>query len=166
MQYIVKPVKISLYHYFIESGDWPRFFIQVFKFLNKLFLQLRRAGQEKFIHRIHYKLIIIILKFNLKKIIYILSVVFYIKMQGKGIQHYISEVKGTGDRNLYKHLSDVLAKILLDNPENSFDIFEDYSHYVKQMNYDYKKIDASLDNAERLREKNGELSGYIEKAKK
>jgi len=55
---------------------------------------------------------------------------------------------------------------LLDNPKNSFDIFEDYSHYVKQMNYDYKKIDASLDNAERLREKNGELSGYIEKAKK
>ena len=87
-------------------------------------------------------------------------------MQGKGIQNYISEVKGAGDRNLYKHLSDVLAKILLDNPENSFDIFEDYSHYVKQMNYDYKKIDASLDNAERLREKNGELSGYIEKAEK
>ena len=88
-------------------------------------------------------------------------------MQGKGIQNYISEVKGAGDRNLNIHLSDVLAKIKLDNPENSFDIFEDYSHYVKQMNYDYKKIDASsLDNAERLREKNGELSGYIEKAKK
>ena len=30
-----------------------------------------------------------------------------------------------------------------------------------------EEIDASsLDNAERLREKNGELSGYIEKAKK
>ena len=44
---------------------------------------------------------------------------------------------------------------------------DQYSHYVKQMNYDYKKIDASsLDNAERLREKNGELSGYIEKAEK
>ena len=75
-------------------------------------------------------------------------------------------MKGTGNRNLYKHLSDVLAKILLDNPENSFDIFEDYSHFVKQIDYDFKKNDQLIDNADRLREKNGELSSYLEKAKK
>jgi hypothetical protein len=47
------------------------------------------------------------------------------------LKDYLNSVKGSGDRNLYKHLSDVLAKLLLDNPENSFDVFEDYSHFVK-----------------------------------
>ena len=40
---------------------------------------------------------------------------------------------------MFEHLSNVLGKILLDNPKNAFDVFEHFSHEVKRTGYEYKK---------------------------
>lgn len=45
--------------------------------------------------------------------------------------------KRTG-QDLHEHLCNILGKILLDNPKNAFEAFEDYSHIVKQSGFSYK----------------------------
>ncbi|KAM3137989.1 hypothetical protein pb186bvf_009884 [Paramecium bursaria] len=53
-----------------------------------------------------------------------------------------------GNTNLYDHLTNVLTKILLDNPKNAFELFEDYSLQVKQSGYVFQKHQ-EYDNASR-----------------
>ena len=52
--------------------------------------------------------------------------------------------------NLYNHLSNVLTKLVLDEPKNAYDVLEDYSHHVKLCKYDYKKHDDFIDNTNRI----------------
>ncbi|KRX05140.1 hypothetical protein PPERSA_06774 [Pseudocohnilembus persalinus] len=78
----------------------------------------------------------------------------------------ILKEKGQDDKDLYSHLANVVSKYLLDNPDNCYDILEDYSLNVKQSNYDFKNHDQTEDNSQRIRENNGELKEYVEKTNK
>jgi len=44
------------------------------------------------------------------------------------LKSHLSNIKDTNGNNAYDHLANVFSKIMLDNPKNSYDIFEEYSH--------------------------------------
>jgi len=48
--------------------------------------------------------------------------------------------KGEEGENLYIHLSNIFSKILLNNPANAYDVFEDYSHQIKLQGYNPKEL--------------------------
>eukprot|EP01016_Furgasonia_blochmanni_P049296 TRINITY_DN7467_c0_g1_i7.p1 TRINITY_DN7467_c0_g1~~TRINITY_DN7467_c0_g1_i7.p1 ORF type:complete len:482 (+),score=133.08 TRINITY_DN7467_c0_g1_i7:97-1542(+) len=66
------------------------------------------------------------------------------------------------DRSLNDHLTNVLGKILLDNPKNAYDILEEYSLYTKTQGYDFKNP-KNLTDANMMREPFSEISAYVEK---
>jgi hypothetical protein len=70
-----------------------------------------------------------------------------------------------GEQNLFEHLTNVLGKILLDNPKNAYDAFENLSHEVKDSGYKYKDHSA-FENQPRLRENYQEIAGWAENARK
>ncbi|CAD8116456.1 unnamed protein product [Paramecium sonneborni] len=65
------------------------------------------------------------------------------------LKEKLQEIKDT-NTNLYQHLNNVLTKILLDNPKNAFELFEDYSFQVKQSGFTFEKYN-EFDNAERTK---------------
>jgi len=75
-------------------------------------------------------------------------------------------VKDKEGQNLLAHLSNVLTKVLLDDPKNAYDVFEDYSHSVKLTKYDFKKHDEFQDNSARLREKYADVKEVFQANKK
>lgn len=80
------------------------------------------------------------------------------------IQKFLSGLKGKdGNSNLYDHITNILGKMLLDNPTNPYDNIESYSHDVKFSNFDYKK-DTNFDHKERMRETYGEIKEWADKA--
>jgi len=68
-----------------------------------------------------------------------------------------------GDINLYDHLTNVLGKILLSNPKNAYDAFENLSHEVKDSGYNYKDH-AAFEPLPKMRENYQEIAGWAENA--
>ena len=79
------------------------------------------------------------------------------------LKDFLHSVKGSKDSNLYDHLSNIFTKILLENPKNAYDFFEDYSFDIKTNGYDYKK---SQDNLMQKREKYEDLKDFIARSNK
>ena len=80
------------------------------------------------------------------------------------IQNFLSGLKSKdGNSNLYDHITNILGKMLLDNPTNPYDNIESYSHDVKFSNFDYKK-DTNFDHKDRMRETYGEIKEWADKA--
>lgn len=67
-----------------------------------------------------------------------------------------------GEENLYSHLSKIFSKILLENPKEAFDIFEDFSYDIKFQGYD---IVRQGENAERMKETITDLPDYSRRNK-
>ena len=80
------------------------------------------------------------------------------------IKNFLANQKGQqGDQNLYDHLSNVLAKMLLENPTNAYDVLEEFSHDVKFSGQNYKK-DMNFDHKPRMRETYTEIKEWADKA--
>ena len=65
------------------------------------------------------------------------------------------------ETNLYEHLKKIFSKILLENPVNSFDIFEDFSYNIKFSNYDPKIPE---ENAYRMKESFSKIGNFFNNA--
>ena len=79
------------------------------------------------------------------------------------VRNYLSSQKTqNGQSNLYDHLSNVLGKMLLDNTDNAYDKFEEYSHDVKFSGYNYKN-DTNFDHKARMRETFSEVQPWADK---
>ncbi len=74
------------------------------------------------------------------------------------LKNFLHSVKGPQDNNLYDHLSNIFTKILLENPKNAYDLFEDFSFDIKTNGYDYKK---SQNDLKQKREKYEDLKDFI-----
>lgn len=68
-------------------------------------------------------------------------------------------------QNLYSHLSNIVSKFLLENPQNGYEILEDFSHNIKTDQYNFKAHHEFYDNAQRLATSNPDPE-YTEKARK
>lgn len=80
------------------------------------------------------------------------------------IRNFLSNIKNKqGDRNLYDHLSNLLGKMLLENTDKGFDLFEEFSHDVKFSQFDYKK-DTNFDHKARMRETYTDVKDWADKA--
>jgi len=80
------------------------------------------------------------------------------------IRNFLSDLKNKqGDRNLYEHLSNVLGKMLLENTDKAYDLFEEFSHDVKFSGFDYKK-DTNFDHKSRMRETYSDVKDWADKA--
>lgn len=80
------------------------------------------------------------------------------------IQKFLSGLKSKdSNSNLYEHITNILGKMLLDNPTNPYDNIESYSHDVKFSGFDYKK-DTNFDHKDRMRETYGEIKEWADKA--
>lgn len=80
------------------------------------------------------------------------------------IKNFLANQKGQqGEQNLHDHLSNVLAKMLLENPTNAYDVLEEFSHDVKFSGQNYKK-DMNFDHKSRLRETYTEIKEWADKA--
>jgi len=80
------------------------------------------------------------------------------------IKNFLAGQKGQqGDQNLYDHVSNVLAKMLLENPDNAYDVLEEFSHDVKFSGQNYKK-DINFDHKQRTRETYPEIKEWADKA--
>jgi hypothetical protein len=55
--------------------------------------------------------------------------------------------KDENGKDMYSHLENVVAKFLLDDPKNCYEILEDYSYNVKGENYDFKNNETHFDNS-------------------
>lgn len=69
------------------------------------------------------------------------------------------------DANLYDHLSNVFAKILLDHPQNAYEAFEEISHDVKKHKYNFADP-KTYDNTNLIREKFSELKTHVNQSRK
>ena len=79
------------------------------------------------------------------------------------IRNYLSSQKAqNGQTNLQDHLSNVLGKMLLDNTDNAYDKFEEYSHDVKFSGYNYKN-DTNFDHKARMRETFSEVQPWADR---
>jgi Radial spokehead-like protein len=70
-----------------------------------------------------------------------------------------------GDANLYDHLSNVFAKILLDHPQNAYESFEEISHEVKKHKYNFADP-KTYDNTNLIREKFSEVKSHVTQSRK
>ena len=82
------------------------------------------------------------------------------------LKSQLEQIKDKDGVTLCSHLSNVLTKQLLDDPQNAYDVFEDYSQNVKMSKYDFKKHNDFQDNTERLREKYTDVSESFKANKK
>lgn len=81
------------------------------------------------------------------------------------IKHFLQNQKGKdGDKNLYEHLTNILGKILLENPKNAFDVFENYSHEIKETGYKYNDPSA-FESKSKNRENYEEIKDWAEKTR-
>jgi radial spoke head protein 4A len=81
------------------------------------------------------------------------------------VKHFLQDQKSKDDtKNLYDHLTNVLGKILLENPRNAYDVFENYSHEIKDTGYDYKHPSA-FETKSKQREKYTEIQSWAEKTR-
>lgn len=78
----------------------------------------------------------------------------------------LEKIKDKEGRTLDSHISNILTKLALDDPHNSYDVLEDYSQYIKQNGYDFKKHNDFQDNTERLREKYSAVNEIFKANKK
>jgi len=80
------------------------------------------------------------------------------------IRNFLNNLKDKqGDRTLYDHLSNVLGKMLLENTDKAYDLFEEFSHDVKFSGFDYKK-DTNFDHKPRMRETYTDVKDWADKA--
>ncbi|EGR29011.1 radial spoke head protein, putative [Ichthyophthirius multifiliis] len=71
--------------------------------------------------------------------------------------------KKDGKTNLYEHFSNLMTKVLLDNPkENIYDKLEDYSQQIRELNFNFE----NQENSNRLREQYKELTENYKNDKK
>ena len=73
-------------------------------------------------------------------------------MSSNALKQKLENIKDKSGKNLNQHLTNILTKLLLDNPKNVYDVFEDYATQIKLFKYDFKKHDDFVDNTQRLRE--------------
>ncbi|KAL4480348.1 hypothetical protein ABPG74_020864 [Tetrahymena malaccensis] len=78
----------------------------------------------------------------------------------------LDKIKDKEGNTLTNHLSNLLTKLLLDDPHNAYYLFEDESLNIKQSKYDFRKHNEFQDNAERLREKYEAVSESFKANKK
>ena len=78
------------------------------------------------------------------------------------LKDFLNSVKNKKGQNLYDHLSTIFTKLLLENPKNAYDFFEDYSFEIKANGYDYRK---AQDNLKKKHEKYEEIKNYATKTK-
>ncbi|EGR31624.1 radial spoke head protein, putative [Ichthyophthirius multifiliis] len=82
------------------------------------------------------------------------------------LKQQLEQVVDNEGRNLYNHLSNVLTKLVLDEPKNAYDVLEDYSHHVKLCKYDFKQHSDFTDNTQRILEKYQDVQESYQKNKK
>ena len=51
-------------------------------------------------------------------------------MASKGLKQKLESIEHD-HHNLYQHLTDVLRQMLVDNPNNAYDLFEEYSLRIR-----------------------------------
>jgi len=78
------------------------------------------------------------------------------------IEDKLKSLKGPDGSNLYEHFANIIGKIVQDHPKNSYEIFEQYSHYIKQKKYNYTSNENYVD-AYKLREKFAEVEDELDK---
>jgi hypothetical protein len=78
------------------------------------------------------------------------------------LKNHLKKIEGRKNENLYDHLNKVFTKLLLENPRNAYDAFEDYSYNVKFHGYKYSN---ETDNAKRMKESYEEMKDYEAKAR-
>jgi hypothetical protein len=78
------------------------------------------------------------------------------------LKNHLKKIEGRKNENLYDHLNKVFTKLLLENPRNAYDAFEDYSYNVKFHGYKYSN---ETDNAKRMKETFEEMKDYEARAR-
>lgn len=81
------------------------------------------------------------------------------------VEDKLKTLKGPDGSNLYEHFANIIGKIVQDHPKNAYEVFEQYSHYIKQNKYNYTSNENYVD-AYKLREKYSEVEEELEKAAK
>lgn len=81
------------------------------------------------------------------------------------VEDKLKSLKGSDGSNIYEHFANIIGKIVQDHPKNAYEIFEQYSHYIKQNKYNYTSNENYVD-AYKLREKYDEVEQELEKAAK
>ena len=81
------------------------------------------------------------------------------------IEEKLRGIKGKDGTNLYEHFANIIGKIVQDHPKNAYQIFEEYSHFIKQNNYNFTSNENYVD-AYMLREKITEIQENLDKAAK
>ena len=81
------------------------------------------------------------------------------------IKHFLQSQKNKeGDQNLYEHITKILRKILLENPKNAYDVFENYSQEIKDPN-NQKTGEHEFDSKPRTREEYNQIKDWAEKTR-
>ena len=75
------------------------------------------------------------------------------------LKKFLQQFKDENGKSLDDHVQNTLTKLLLKNPTNWFNSFEDYSLRVKTQNFDLENLDVD-DNHLRLREPYSELEKW------
>ena len=77
------------------------------------------------------------------------------------IEEKLKSIQGSNGNNLYEHLLNTIGKIVQDHPNNAYQVFEEFSHFVKQNSYKYNETKNYL-QSDRLREKYADIQPYLE----
>ena len=78
------------------------------------------------------------------------------------IEDKLKSIKDLSGVNLYEHLLNTIGKLVQDHPSNAYEVFEEFSHFVKQNGYKYNDT-KNYAESNRIRDKSAEISEYLEK---
>ncbi len=78
------------------------------------------------------------------------------------LRKFLQTFHNKDGKTLDDHIENTLTKLLLKNPRNWFESFEEQSLKVKQTNFDLQNLDAD-DNSKRIRESFSEMKEWGQK---
>lgn len=80
------------------------------------------------------------------------------------IEAKLKSIVAPNGTNLYEHFLNTIGKLVQDHPENAYDAFEEFSHFVKSSGYKYDDT-TNYRDSNRLREGWEDLGPFLNKMK-
>lgn len=77
------------------------------------------------------------------------------------IEEKLKAIQDQKGNNLYEHLLNTIGKLVQDHPNNAYEVFEEYSHFVKQNNYKYNDTKNYL-SGNKIQEKYSDVQEYLQ----
>ena len=81
------------------------------------------------------------------------------------IKKLLEEIKDNNNKTLKDHLNNILSRILLENPKNAYEIFEEFSLDIKINGFDPKKP-KKYEETNHIRDNLNEVAPHLEKVAK